>query len=89
MMYGDRTSSGYIAITIGVVAGAALLRTIWNSPGVQARRAGAKLPPGPKRDLIIGNLRNFPKEKWYETFTGWRQEFGEHLLLPSEELLRS
>lgn len=36
-----------------------------------------RLPPGPKREPIIQNLRNFPKKDWYMTFTNWQQEYGD------------
>lgn len=67
----------YAIIAASVVAGTAIIRNIANTPAVKARRAGAQLPPGPKRDLFIGNLRNFPKGRWYETFTRWKDEFGD------------
>jgi hypothetical protein len=66
----------YIVIAVSVVAGTAILRSIANTPAVKARRFGATLPPGPKRDFFIGNLRNFPKGRWYEAFTRWKDEFG-------------
>jgi hypothetical protein len=33
-------------------------------------------PPGPPQAPIIGNLRNFPKERWYETFSEWKTIYG-------------
>jgi hypothetical protein len=33
-------------------------------------------PPGPAQSPLIGNLRNFPKEKWYETFCEWQKIYG-------------
>jgi hypothetical protein len=73
---GDNLSVRYIAISLGLVAGTAVLHGLVNTPDAKARRAGAKLPPGPPRELFVGNLRNFPKRKWYETFTKWKSEFG-------------
>ncbi|PVF96178.1 cytochrome P450 [Serendipita vermifera] len=75
--YGDQISKSDIAIAVGAVAGSIVLYRLANTPEAKARRAGARLPPGPKRDFIIGNLRNFPKNRWYETFTRWKQEFGD------------
>jgi hypothetical protein len=76
MYYGDSSVIRYTTIAVGLVAGVTIVRGILNKPVAKARRAGAKLPPGPKRDPLIGNLRNFPKQRWYETFTQWREEFG-------------
>ncbi|CAG8652712.1 10799_t:CDS:2, partial [Acaulospora colombiana] len=73
----DASYISYIVIAASVVAGTAIIHGIANNPAVKARRAGAQLPPGPKRDFLIGNLRNFPKDRWYETFTRWKDEFGE------------
>jgi hypothetical protein len=75
--YGDQFSKEYITISIGVVLATVILLRLVNTPEAKAKRTGAKLPPGPKRQLIIGNLRNFPKGRWYETFSRWKQEFGE------------
>ncbi|PVF92921.1 cytochrome P450 [Serendipita vermifera] len=73
--YGQEWS--HVLIPVTLIAGIAALRGILSTPGVEARRAGAKLPPGPKRDPFIGNFRNFPKVKWYETFTRWKREYGD------------
>jgi hypothetical protein len=76
MNYGDQISKSYMAIAIGTVVGSIVLLKLANTPEAKARREGARLPPGPKQDFIIGNLRNFPKNRWYETFTQWKEEFG-------------
>ncbi|PVF92925.1 hypothetical protein CPB86DRAFT_716542, partial [Serendipita vermifera] len=81
MNYGDNSSLRYLAAAFSVVAGTALVHRLWNAPSAKARRAGAKLPPGPKRDFLIGNFRNFPKNRWYETFTRWRKDYGDILYL--------
>ncbi|PVF96182.1 cytochrome P450 [Serendipita vermifera] len=81
MNYSDNFSTRYLGIVIGLVAGIAVLRRLTNTPEAKARRAGAKLPPGPKRDLLLGNIRNFPKARWYETFTRWKGEFGDVVYL--------
>ncbi|PVF96174.1 cytochrome P450 [Serendipita vermifera] len=67
----------YIVIGFGLAATAAVVRGLVNTPDAKARRAGAKLPPGPKREHFIGNLRNFPERKWQETFTKWKSRFGD------------
>jgi hypothetical protein len=81
--YKDQLSKEYIAIGIGAALGTVILLRLVDTPDAKAKRAGAKLPPGPKQEFIIGNLRNFPKSRWYETFSRWKQEFGERSsLLP-------
>lgn len=40
--------------------------------------ASVPLPPGPPREPIIGNLRNFPKANFTEMFTNWKKEYGRH-----------
>jgi hypothetical protein len=76
MNYRDNLQVRYAGFAVGLVIGTALLRQLWNTPAAKARRAGAKLPPGPERELLIGNLRNFPKNRWYDAFTHWKEEFG-------------
>lgn len=77
MNYRDNLSVRYVGFAVGLVASTALLRRLWNTPAAKARRASAKLPPGPKREFLIGNLRNFPKDRWYDAFTRWKEEFGD------------
>ena len=33
-------------------------------------------PPGPPQDLLIGNLRQFPKNKFWDTFCEWAKRYG-------------
>jgi hypothetical protein len=33
-------------------------------------------PPGPPKDPLIGNLRQFPKDNWWYVFSGWQKEYG-------------
>lgn len=33
-------------------------------------------PPGPPQDLLIGNLRQFPKNKFWDTFCEWARRYG-------------
>ncbi|KIM24678.1 hypothetical protein M408DRAFT_26799 [Serendipita vermifera MAFF 305830] len=47
------------------------------TPDARARRIGAKLPPGPERSFLVGNLFNFPRKRWFETFTKWSEDFGD------------
>lgn len=67
-----------------IAAGAAIVGTLAvftiynNSPARLAERAGAKLPPGPKQTLIIGNLLNFPRVRWFDTFSNdWKRQYGD------------
>lgn len=39
-------------------------------------------PPGPPQDPLIGNLRNFPVDKWWETFCEWQKLYGSYLRTP-------
>jgi hypothetical protein len=54
----------------GAVAGYALFRTAFGS-----KTQGLRLP-GPPQDPIIGNLRNFPSDRWYEKFCEWAKLYG-------------
>jgi hypothetical protein len=76
MSYRDSNLLPYITAAALLAAGTAIVRGVWNTPEAKARRAGAKLPPGPKREFLIGNLRNMPKNRWYEAFSGWKDEYG-------------
>lgn len=48
-----------------------------NTTAAKAKRAGAVLAPGPKQSFLVGNLFNFPKGRWYETFTQWAEDYGD------------
>lgn len=41
----------------------------------------APLPPGPKPDFLIGNVRDFPQTQMFETFTQWREKYGDLIYL--------
>lgn len=60
-------------IITAVLAGICLLVPPWKRLFTNSYR----LPPGPKPEPIIQNLRNFPKREWYKTFTNWQQEYGD------------
>lgn len=35
------------------------------------------LPPGPPPDPILGNVRQFPRTEWHNTFTVWQKQYGQ------------
>jgi len=41
-----------------------------------SRSKGILVPPGPPRDFLIGNLRQFPKDHFYGKFCEWQKEYG-------------
>jgi len=69
----------YLATGVAAAAIAAIVMYATSkAPSYKAGKAGARLPPGPKQHPLIGNLLNFPKEHWDETFAQWQKEHGEH-----------
>ena len=42
-----------------------------------SRSKGIPAPPGPPRDFLISNLRQFPKDHFYSKFCEWQKEYGE------------
>ncbi|PVF98200.1 cytochrome P450 [Serendipita vermifera] len=62
------------ALTVcGALASYALVKAV-SAPKTQ----GASLP-GPPQDPLIGNLRHFPADKWYETFSEWQKTYGDFI----------
>lgn len=55
------------------------LLTVWSNLSHKLRRP--PLPPGPKRDFLLGNLRNFPANQWYDKFSEWQKTHGEPLAI--------
>jgi len=66
-------------VTIGVVVlsvtsvGYVLAQRLKES----SRSKGIPTPPGPPRDFLIGNMRQFPKDRFYSKFCEWQKEYGE------------
>ncbi|KAF7793416.1 hypothetical protein EIP86_004528 [Pleurotus ostreatoroseus] len=54
-----------------------------------SHQASARLPPGPRRLPIIGNLLDIPAEYPWKTFREWGQRWGEHSSLVSSTGPRS
>jgi hypothetical protein len=44
--------------------------------GVYKGNRSRVYPPGPPQDLLIGNLRQFPKNKFADTFHEWAKQYG-------------
>jgi cytochrome P450 len=69
--------SQHLLVAGAAIVGTFLLWTTLNSPARRAARSGSKLPPGPEQAFLIGNLHNFPKDRFWETFTRWQKEYGD------------
>ncbi|KIM24701.1 hypothetical protein M408DRAFT_331670 [Serendipita vermifera MAFF 305830] len=61
-------------ITAAVVASGVYIAS--RTPSSKAKKAGAKLPPGPN-NWLLGAVLTFPQHHWYETFTQWQKDFGD------------
>jgi hypothetical protein len=40
------------------------------------RNDSRKYPPGPPREFLIGSLRYFPQNRFWENFRDWAHEYG-------------
>ena len=68
---------GAIALSL-VSVGYVLARKLNQS----SRSKGVISPPGPPKDFLIGNIRQFPKDHFYAKFCEWQKEYGELKDLP-------
>lgn len=53
------------------------------------RAPGPETFPGPKPDVLIGNVRQFPKSHYKDAFKAWKDEYGDvvHVRLPGTPVL--
>ncbi|KAF8523692.1 cytochrome P450 [Hysterangium stoloniferum] len=42
---------------------------------------GLKLPPGPRGEFVIGNLRDIPSHNEWETYSKWHEKYGDLVYL--------
>jgi hypothetical protein len=52
-----------------------------SAPSVLAKRANARLPPGPPRLPLLGSLLKYPTLRWFETFSDLQKQYGECTIL--------
>ncbi|KAF8521229.1 cytochrome P450 [Hysterangium stoloniferum] len=62
-------------ITLGLI----ILDYVWYTPRRMPK--GTRLPPGPRRKPIIGNLLDLPKYHETETVAGWSKKYGDMIYL--------
>ncbi|KAG8851585.1 hypothetical protein FRB91_007652 [Serendipita sp. 411] len=73
----DRLETSRALVGSLAVVGMVYLYLASKSPPARARKAGARLPPGPKGSFLVGNLFTFPRNRWLETFTSWGKQYGD------------
>src|SRR5450631_2777896 len=80
MLFITESISNTVLLSLGIAC-FVMVCLVLKSPAFRARRAGAgvKLPPGPERHFLFGNLFNFPRSRWYEAFNEWQKLYGERL----------
>jgi hypothetical protein len=67
--------------SLAAVAFGTILVTYYISrPKKDSKGAPISDLPGPKRSLLLGNLKNFPKKERSAAFNAWREEFGKSCL---------
>jgi hypothetical protein len=45
----------------------------------RSRQIKFRYPPGPPPDPFLGNVRQFPKTEWHNTFMIWQKQYGRAL----------
>jgi hypothetical protein len=70
-IYASPVTIGAIAVSLASV-GYIIAQKLQQS----SRSNGVLFPPGPPRDFLIGNLRQFPKDHFYDKFCEWQREYG-------------
>jgi hypothetical protein len=58
---------------IGVALGIVFIAHRW------LNKRHERIPPGPPRYPVIGNLLNFPMQGWTEIFSVWHKKYGAHI----------
>jgi hypothetical protein len=43
---------------------------------LRSRRTTGPLPPGPKKNFLLGNLLDMPASKEWTVFAGWGEQWG-------------
>ena len=60
--------------TIGIAVALVILIIVYRLLGKNDER----VPPGPPRYPIIGNVLNFPMQGWAQVFPEWHRKYGTH-----------
>ena len=60
--------------TIGTAVFLVILIIVYRLLGKNNER----VPPGPPRYPIIGNVLNFPMQAWAQVFPEWHRKYGTH-----------
>ena len=88
MLFTTQRTSNLLLLAFATI-GLVVIYLVLRSPAYRAKRLGAKLPPGPPRHFLFGNLFSFPRRKWYEAFTLYQQEYGERQIFSVSTTLES
>ena len=60
--------------TIGAAVALGLLIIVYRLLG----KTNERVPPGPPRYPVIGNVLNFPMQGWAQIFSEWHKKYGTH-----------
>jgi len=69
--------NGTACTITGLIGLLTLLRLVL----VFAKQSNLRLPPGPDRLPLLGNLHNFPQSGWLRAFCSWQKRFGGYFLV--------